>query len=111
MITHGDNPVLASVLDKSLIAISASEADAARQRWQEMIDYGVLSLMSILHYRWRQVVLVTAIVLAFTMLAYVLWRACTIAARSERKKTMLLTFISHEIRTLMHMILALLELL
>ena len=111
MVTRGDNPVLASILDKSLTAISASEADAIRQRWQETTDYGAPSLASILHYRWRQVALVAIIVLAFAVLAYVLWRARVAAVRSEREKAMFLAFISHEIRTPMHTILASLELL
>ena len=111
MVTRGDNLVLASILDKSLTAISASEADAIRQRWQETTDYGAPSLASILHYRWRQVALVAIIVLAFAVLAYVLWRARVAAVRSEREKAMFLAFISHEIRTPMHTILASLELL
>ena len=111
MVTRDDNPVLASILDKSLTAISASDADAIRQRWQETTDYGAPSLASILHYRWRQVALVAGVVLAFAVLAYVLWRARIAAVRSERDKAMFLAFISHEIRTPMHTILASLELL
>ncbi|CAJ0771375.1 ATP-binding protein [Ralstonia chuxiongensis] len=111
MVTREDNPVLASILDKSLTAIPASDADAIRRRWQETTDYGAPSLASILHYRWRQVILVAGVVLAFAVLAYVLWRARVAAVRSERDKAMFLAFISHEIRTPMHTILASLELL
>ncbi|CAJ0776126.1 Sensor histidine kinase RcsC [Ralstonia mannitolilytica] len=111
MVTREDNAVLASILDKSLTAIPASEADAIRHRWQETTDYGAPSLASILHYRWRQVALVGGVLLAFATLAYVLWRARVAAVRSERDKAMFLAFISHEIRTPMHTILASLELL
>lgn len=111
MVTREDNAVLASILDKSLTAIPASDADAIRHRWQETTDYGAPSLSSILHYRWRQVALVGGVVLAFAVLAYVLWRARVAAVRSERDKAMFLAFISHEIRTPMHTILASLELL
>ncbi|CAJ0785619.1 Sensor histidine kinase RcsC [Ralstonia psammae] len=111
MVTREDNAVLASILDKSLTAISASNTDAIRHRWQETTDYGAPSLASILHYRWRQVALVAGVVLAFAMLAYVLWRARLAAVRSERDKAMFLAFISHEIRTPMHTILSSLELL
>lgn len=111
MVTREDNPVLASILDKSLTAIPASDADAIRHRWQETTDYGAPSLASILHYRWRQVALVGCVLLAFATLAYVLWRARVAAVRSERDKAMFLAFISHEIRTPMHTILASLELL
>lgn len=111
MVTRENNAVLASILDKSLTAIPASDADAIRHRWQETTDYGAPSLASILHYRWRQVALVGGVVLAFAVLAYVLWRARVAAVRSERDKAMFLAFISHEIRTPMHTILASLELL
>lgn len=111
MVTRKDNPVLASILDKSLTSIPASDADAMRHRWQETTDYGAPSLASILHYRWRQVALVAGVVLAFAVLAYVLWRARAAAVRSERDKAMFLAFISHEIRTPMHTILSSLELL
>ncbi|MCO5413115.1 ATP-binding protein [Ralstonia sp. CHL-2022] len=111
MVTREDSAVLASILDKSLTAIPASDADAIRHRWQETTDYGAPSLASILHYRWRQVALVGGVVLAFAALAYVLWRARVAAVRSEQDKAMFLAFISHEIRTPMHTILASLELL
>ncbi|HWV06888.1 ATP-binding protein [Ralstonia sp.] len=111
MVTREDNPVLASILNKSLTAIPVSDADAIRRRWQETTDYGAPSLASILHYRWRQVILVAGVVLAFAVLAYVLWRARVAAVRSERDKAMFLAFVSHEIRTPMHTILASLELL
>ena len=111
MVTREDNAVLASILGKSLTSISASDADAIRHRWQETTDYGAPSLASILHYRWRQVALVAGVMLAFAMLAYVLWRARIAAVRSERDKAMFLAFISHEIRTPMHTILSSLELL
>jgi signal transduction histidine kinase/CheY-like chemotaxis protein len=111
MVTRRDSPVLAAILNKSLTAISASDADAIRHRWQETTDYGAPSLASILHYRWRQVLFVAGVVLAFAVLAYVLWRARVAAVRSERDKAMFLAFISHEIRTPMHTILASLELL
>ncbi|CAG2135716.1 ATP-binding protein [Ralstonia mannitolilytica] len=111
MATRQDNPVLASIVEKSLTAIPAPEADAIRYRWLETTDYGAPSLASILHYRGRQVALVGVVVLAFAVLAYVLWRARAAAVRSERDKAMFLAFISHEIRTPMHTILASLELL
>jgi signal transduction histidine kinase/CheY-like chemotaxis protein/HPt (histidine-containing phosphotransfer) domain-containing protein len=111
MVTRQDSPVLAAIVQKSLTAIPAPHADALRHRWQETADYGAPSLASILHYRWRQVVLVAGVVLAFAVLAYVLWRARVAAVQSERDKAMFLAFISHEIRTPMHTILSSLELL
>uniref|UniRef100_UPI0025F2B781 ATP-binding protein n=1 Tax=Ralstonia sp. UBA689 TaxID=1947373 RepID=UPI0025F2B781 len=111
MTTRQDSPVLASIIDKSLTAIPASDADAIRYRWLETTDFGAPSLASILHYRWRQVIFVGGVLLAFAVLAYVLWRARVAAVRSERDKAMFLAFISHEIRTPMHTILSSLELL
>ncbi|KVT66396.1 histidine kinase [Burkholderia ubonensis] len=109
--TRDDNRVLASILDKSLTAIPASDTEAIRHRWLEMADYGEPTLASILHYRRRQVAVFGSALIAFALLAYVSWRSRVSAVRSERDKAMFLAFISHEIRTPMHTILSSLELL
>ncbi|KWO59829.1 histidine kinase [Burkholderia territorii] len=109
--TRSDNPILASILDKSLIAIPASATEAMRHRWLETADYGEPTLASILYYRQRQVLVIGAILIAFALLAYLSWRSRARAVRSERDKAMFLAFISHEIRTPMHTILSSLELL
>ncbi|MCA8300108.1 response regulator [Burkholderia seminalis] len=111
MATRSDMPVLASILDKSLAAISAPEAEHIARRWFEAVEYGEPSLHSILYYRRGQVVATGSSLLALIAIAFVSWRSRVAAVRRERDKAMFLAFISHEIRTPMHTILSSLELL
>lgn len=109
--TRDDMPVLASILDKSLAAIPASDAEHMARQWIESADYGKPSLQSILYYRRWQVAAAGASLLALAAIAFASWRSRVAAVRSERDKAMFLAFISHEIRTPMHTILSSLELL
>ncbi|WP_176300477.1 ATP-binding protein [Burkholderia vietnamiensis] len=109
--TRRDMPVLASILDKSLAAISAREVEGIARQWIESSDYGKPSLHSILYYRRWQVAAAGGGLLALMAIAFVSWRSRVAAVRSERDKAMFLAFISHEIRTPMHTILSSLELL
>ncbi len=108
--TRRDMPVLAAIIDKSLAAISARDAEIVARQWIEAADYGKPSLHSILYYRRTQVAAAGAGLLALVAIAFVSWRARVSAVRSERDKAMFLAFISHEIRTPMHTILSSLEL-
>ncbi|MDN7452292.1 ATP-binding protein [Burkholderia cenocepacia] len=109
--TRSDMPLLASILDKSLAAISARASEEIPRQWIESADYGKPTLRSILYYRRWQVTAAGATALALIAIAFVSWRARVAAVRSERDKAMFLAFISHEIRTPMHTILSSLELL
>ncbi|TEU90120.1 response regulator [Burkholderia cepacia] len=109
--TRPDMPVLASILDKSLAAIPARDAEHIARQWIESADYGKPSLHSILYYRRWQVTAAGAGLLALAAIAFVSWRSRVAAVRSERDKAMFFAFISHEIRTPMHTILSSLELL
>ncbi|RBL66930.1 histidine kinase, partial [Pseudomonas sp. MWU13-2625] len=109
--TRRDMAVLASILDKSLAAISARDAETIAQQWIQSADYGKPSLRSILYYRRWQVVATGASLLALAVIAFASWRSRAAAVRSERDKAMFFAFISHEIRTPMHTILSSLELL
>ena len=109
--TRRDLPILASILDKSLAAISAREVDGITRQWVESADYGKPSLYSILYYRRWQVAGGGACLLALAAIAFFSWRARLVAIRSEREKAIFLAFISHEIRTPMHTILSSVELL
>ncbi|RKT99877.1 histidine kinase [Burkholderia sp. Nafp2/4-1b] len=109
--TRRDMPVLASILDKSLAAISARDAEIIARQWIESTDYGKPSLHSILYYRRWQVAAAGAGLLALAAIAFASWRSRVAAVRSERDKAMFFAFISHEIRTPMHTILSSLELL
>ncbi|KFG95071.1 histidine kinase [Burkholderia paludis] len=109
--TRRDLPVLASILDKSLAAIPARDAEAISRQWIESTDYGKPSLHSILYYRRWEVTAAGACLLALLAIAFVSWRSRVAAVRNERDKAMFFAFISHEIRTPMHTILSSLELL
>ncbi|WP_175854178.1 ATP-binding protein [Burkholderia anthina] len=109
--TRNDLPVLASILDKSLAAIPARDAEHIVHQWIESTDYGKPSLQSILYYRRWQVAAAGAGLLALAAIAFVSWRSRVAAVRSARDKAMFFAFISHEIRTPMHTILSSLELL
>ena len=108
---HADQPLLRSILDKSLHALTAAETDAIEQHWLEVVDYGAPSYGSILRYRARELALVAAAIAGILFLA---WRARAQrqrAERSEREKTRFLAVMSHEIRTPMNAILSSVELL
>ncbi|MBN3734945.1 ATP-binding protein [Burkholderia sp. Tr-20390] len=109
--TRRDMAVLASILDKSLVAISARDAETITQQWIQSADYGKPSLRSILYYRRWQVVAAGASLLALVVITFASWRSRVAAVRSERDKAMFFAFISHEIRTPMQTILSSLELL
>jgi len=109
--TRRDLPVLASILDKSLAAIPARDAEQVVHQWIESTDYGKPSLQSIIYYRRWQVTAVGASLLALAAIAFASWRSRVLAVRSERDKAMFFAFIGHEIRTPMHTILSSLELL
>ncbi|WP_052321650.1 ATP-binding protein [Ralstonia sp. A12] len=108
---HADQPLLRSILDKSLHALTAAETDAIERHWLEVVDYGAPSYGSILRYRARELALMAAAIVGILFLA---WRARVqrqCAERSEREKARFLAVMSHEIRTPMNAILSSVELL
>jgi two-component system sensor histidine kinase EvgS len=111
MVTRSDLPLLASIIDKSLAAIPVRQAEAIKERWLRLADYGEPSIESILRYRAREVLGALGILIIFALLTIFSLRARTAAMRSEREKAMFLAFMSHEIRTPMHTIFSSLELL
>ncbi|WP_319022293.1 ATP-binding protein [Burkholderia sp. Z1] len=109
MLTRADLPILASIIDKSLAAIPASEAAAITRDWVELGDYGKPTIRSILHYRAPVVLAIVVALLTFAVLAYMMWKSRAAAIRSKRDKAMFLAFVSHEIRTPMQTVLSSLE--
>lgn len=109
--TRSDMPLLASIIDKSLAAIPARDAEHLVHQWIESTDYGKPSLQSIFYYRRWQVVAGAVSLFALSAIAFISWRSRVAAVRSEREKAMFFAFISHEIRTPMHTVLSSLELL
>ena len=108
---HADQPLLRSILDKSLHSLTAADTDVIERHWLEVVDYGAPSYRSILFYRARELALLGMAIAGVLFLA---WRARVQrlrAERSEREKARFLAVMSHEIRTPMNAILSSVELL
>jgi len=106
-----DLPLLASIVDKSLNALTAKQTDVIVDRWIEGADYGEPTMRAVLQYYAPHALALAAIVLAIALLAGFAWRAKLAANRSERAKAMFLAVMGHEIRTPMQTILSSVELL
>ncbi|WP_323122354.1 ATP-binding protein [Burkholderia alba] len=111
MVTRSDLSLLASIIDKSLAAMSSRQTEAILDTWLDRADYGRPTLASIMRYHWKQALATAAAVLAFAVLAAISLKARARAMRSERDKTAFLAFMSHEVRTPMHTVLSSLDLL
>ncbi|WDD93153.1 ATP-binding protein [Burkholderia sp. FERM BP-3421] len=111
MVTRKDMPILASIIDKSLAAMSSRQTEAILDQWLGQANYGQPTFESILRYRWKQLLAVAVAMLGFAILALISMKARARAVRSERDKSAFLAFMSHEVRTPMHTVLSSLELL
>ncbi len=109
MLTRADLPILASIVDKSLAAITVSETAGITRDSIELGDYGKPTIRSIVHYRAPVVLAIGLALLTFAALAYLMWKSRAAAIRSKREKAMFLAFVSHEIRTPMQTVLSSLE--
>ncbi|MEQ5842348.1 ATP-binding protein [Paraburkholderia acidicola] len=111
MAVSSDQPVLYSILQKSLAAITASQANDIRTSWLATTEHGALSLSVVAGYYAHELALIS---LAIVLLIGLTWQANRLhkqAIRSEREKTMFLAVMSHEIRSPMNSVLAAVELL
>jgi len=101
---------LLAILNKSLDAITAKQANSMMNKWLEGINYGAPTWGSLLlYYRIEVLCLLSAIGLVL-LLAYRAKTAQLAAQRSEQHKSRFLAMMSHEIRTPMNAILSALEL-
>lgn len=108
---RSDNPLLLGILDKSLRAISASEASRINNTWLEQSDYGEPSLPSIWNYHSPTLLGVLATLLLITALGLRAEYHRRKALHSERMKANFVAVMTHEIRTPMNAILSAVELL
>jgi two-component system sensor histidine kinase EvgS len=109
--TRRQLPELASIMEKSLGALTARQTDAIDRRWTARNNYGPPSWAQILRHRWFEIGLVMAALLALVMAAQQQRRARRAAEQSEQAKARFLAVMSHEIRTPMNAILSSIELL
>ncbi|HEX7816635.1 ATP-binding protein [Dyella sp.] len=98
MRVRDDEPLLKSIIDKSLASLSASQTDAMMERWMTDSDFGAPSWRVLL--RFHTVAFVTlAAGLALLLMLYVFARRDRQRAmRSEQEKALFLATMSHEIR-------------
>ncbi|HEY9134086.1 MAG TPA: ATP-binding protein, partial [Dyella sp.] len=111
MAVRKEEPLLFSIVSKSLEALSARETDVIYERWAEAADYGKPSVASLIIYRKTELTLLAA---AIALLALFAWWAQVERRRaqvSELAKSRFLAVMSHEIRTPMNAVLASIEML
>jgi len=97
---HHKDPLLLSIIDKSIGTLSASQTDALEQQWLGVAsDYGAPSFRSILLHRRWEVILFSTLLVLLAGATYVASMARIRARRSEHSKTRFLAMMSHEIRT------------
>ncbi|WP_081069264.1 ATP-binding protein [Burkholderia diffusa] len=111
MATRRDSAMLASIIDKSIAAIPPQQAAELAEKWLSQADYGRPSFESIVRYRAPQLAIAAATLLLFALLTFISLRLWRRASRGEREKAQFLAFMSHEIRSPVHAILASLEML
>lgn len=104
-------PILFSVIEKSLAALTAQETDLMMSRWMHATDYGPPSWTAVLGYYLWEIALVGGLLCLVIVFAYRAYSAQRRAERSEKDKAMFLAVMSHEIRTPMNAILSSVELL
>ena len=111
MAVRKDDPILMSIIDKSLASMTALETDEIMNEWLESRDYWAPSWSELLLFYKYETGVVGGLLLCIAFLGYRTYEALRRAERSERDKAMFLAVMSHEIRTPMNVILSCVELL
>lgn len=105
------DPMLKTILDKSLGQLTAGEVQQVYEKWVGILDFGSPTLGVIWTYYRLPLVLFLVLVSLLALSLYSAVRSKRRAQQSERSKSEFLAIMSHEIRTPMNAIMAALELL
>ncbi|MFM9921522.1 ATP-binding protein [Variovorax sp. H27-G14] len=108
---RADQPILASVVQKSLDAITDQEGAEIYTRWLATDAFDAPSLSVLTKHYLAEFALLTLVLLLLSGLVYQMHRQRRKSVHGEREKTRFLAVMSHEIRSPMNAILAAIELL
>lgn len=109
MAVRKDEPLLFSIIEKSLQSLSVQDTDILQEQAMEQVDDGAPTIMAWLRYNaWEMVWFALGIAL-LALFAWRAWAARQAAMRSEKMKSHLLAVIGHEIPASIHDILGSLE--
>lgn len=111
MSTRQDQPLLYSVIQKTLNSITTAEVRAVHANWLREHATQSLALRDITTHYPHEVALVALVILLLIATIYQTRRTRQRAERNEREKAMFLAVMSHEIRSPMNAVLAAVELL
>lgn len=111
MAIRQDQPMLASVIDKALASIDATDAAGIDEEWLSRADFTRPSVKGVLRYFGTEVWFALLAMLSLAFGLHQAWRKRDAVARTAREKTLFLATMSHEIRGPVHALLAPLELL
>ncbi len=106
-----EEPLLISIIDKSLASLNARETDDMMAKWISAENYGPPTWTAILRYYFWELTSTVVFLITVAVLLFRAYQARRRAEHSERDKAMLLAVMSHEIRTPMNAILSSVELL
>jgi two-component system sensor histidine kinase EvgS len=106
-----DEPLLYSVIRKSLGNLSTVETDQLLENALGQVDYGAPSLISIVKYRALELAVLGVFIVLLVLFAYRARVEHRKAEQSEMAKSRFLAIMSHEIRTPMNAVIASVEML
>ncbi|GGA28268.1 hypothetical protein GCM10010981_16300 [Dyella nitratireducens] len=111
MAVRQDEPLLFSIVKKSLESLSAQETDIMQEQSMEQADYGAPTIRSLLRYYALEIASFAFGVALLAFFAYRAWAARKASMQSERVKSRFLAVMSHEIRTPINAILGSIDML